>query len=90
MRFSSFGRARSAIALAAPPAYRLVARVHAQSGPRNTATPQKLDEDYTARIKKATPDAAHPRPSWSTTCRRRRPCRRRSSSSATCPASPGN
>src|SRR4051812_16526686 len=28
----------------------------AQSGPRVTATPQKLDEDYTARIKKATPD----------------------------------
>src|SRR3954470_17387850 len=25
-------------------------------GPRMTATPQKLDEDYTARIKKATPD----------------------------------
>jgi hypothetical protein len=31
--------------------------VQAQSGPRTTATPQKLDEDYTARIKKATPDA---------------------------------
>ncbi|HEX9367639.1 MAG TPA: M14 family zinc carboxypeptidase [Vicinamibacterales bacterium] len=31
--------------------------VHAQSGPRTTATPQKLDEDYGARIKKATPDA---------------------------------
>jgi hypothetical protein len=31
--------------------------VRAQSGPRTTATPQKLDEDYTARIKKATPDA---------------------------------
>jgi zinc carboxypeptidase len=31
--------------------------VHAQSGPRTTATPQKLDDDYTARIKKATPDA---------------------------------
>jgi Zinc carboxypeptidase len=30
--------------------------VRAQSGPRTTATPQKLDEDYTARIKKATPD----------------------------------
>src|SRR5262245_32954526 len=29
--------------------------VYAQ-GPRMTATPQKLDEDYTARIKKATPD----------------------------------
>jgi hypothetical protein len=26
-------------------------------GPRTTATPQKLDEEYTARIKKATPDA---------------------------------
>src|SRR6478752_9542198 len=25
-------------------------------GPRVTATPQKIDEDYTARIKKATPD----------------------------------
>ena len=25
-------------------------------GPKITATPQKLDEDYTARIKKATPD----------------------------------
>ena len=25
-------------------------------GPRTTATPQKLDEEYTARIKKATPD----------------------------------
>jgi hypothetical protein len=33
------------------------APVQAQSGPRNTATPQKLDEEYTARIKKATPDA---------------------------------
>ena len=31
--------------------------VQAQSGPRTTATPQKLDEEYTARIKKATPDA---------------------------------
>jgi Zinc carboxypeptidase len=30
--------------------------VRAQSGPRTTATPQKLDEDYTARIKKATSD----------------------------------
>jgi zinc carboxypeptidase len=30
--------------------------VRAQSGPRATATPQKLDEDYTARIKKATSD----------------------------------
>src|SRR5215813_5979740 len=30
--------------------------IHAQSGPRVTATSQKLDEDYTARIKKATPD----------------------------------
>ena len=29
--------------------------VYAQ-GPRTTATPQKLDDDYTARIKKATPD----------------------------------
>jgi len=32
----------------APPAY--------AQGPRNTATPQKLDQDYGARIKKATPD----------------------------------
>src|SRR4029077_13622403 len=30
--------------------------LYAQSGPRTTATPQKLDDDYTARIKKATPD----------------------------------
>ena len=33
----------------------VAAPVSAQ-GPRTTATPQKLDEDYTARIKKATPD----------------------------------
>jgi hypothetical protein len=31
--------------------------VFAQAGPRATATTQKLDEEYTARIKKATPDA---------------------------------
>jgi len=36
---------------------RLADRVYAQAGPRTTATPQKLDEEYTARIKKATPDA---------------------------------
>src|SRR5215211_2340201 len=30
--------------------------IYAQ-GPRTTATPQKIDEDYTSRIKKATPDA---------------------------------
>ncbi len=56
----------------APPAY--------AQGPRNTATPQKLDQDYGARIKKATPD-----PRILTECRRR--CRRRSSSSDTCRAS---
>jgi hypothetical protein len=33
----------------------ITAPAHAQ-GPRVTATPQKIDEDYTARIKKATPD----------------------------------
>jgi hypothetical protein len=32
-----------------------LAPVHAQ-GPRTTATPQKIDEEYTARIRKATPD----------------------------------
>jgi Zinc carboxypeptidase len=37
-----------AFAAVAAPAY--------AQGPRVTATPQKLDEDYTARIKKATPD----------------------------------
>lgn len=31
--------------------------VHTQGRPRTTATPQKVDEEYTARIKKATPDA---------------------------------
>ena len=31
--------------------------VFAQAGPRTTTAPQKLDEEYTARIKKATPDA---------------------------------
>lgn len=52
MRTLGFGRA-SALALL------LAAGVptsgYAQ-GPRTTATPQKLDEEYTARIKKATPD----------------------------------
>ncbi len=33
----------------------IAAPAYAQ-GPRVTATPQKIDEDYTARIKKATPD----------------------------------
>src|SRR5688572_13365230 len=32
-----------------------LAPVHAQ-GPRTTATPQKIDEEYTTRIRKATPD----------------------------------
>src|SRR6185503_12958816 len=36
--------------------FRPAGEVHAQAGPRTTATPQKLDEEYTARIKKATPD----------------------------------
>jgi Zinc carboxypeptidase len=53
MRFKGFARGAIvalAIAGAAP------VPLHAQSGPRVTATPQKLDDDYTARIKKATPD----------------------------------
>ena len=33
----------------------LAAPAYAQ-GPRTTATPQKIDEEYTSRIKKATPD----------------------------------
>src|SRR5512146_1367350 len=33
-----------------------IAAPAAAQGPRVTATPQKIDEDYTARIKKATPD----------------------------------
>src|SRR5262249_15006252 len=41
------------LALLALPAYH---PLYPQSGPRTTATPQKLDEDYTSRIKKATPD----------------------------------
>jgi hypothetical protein len=53
-------RARRAViilALVALAVYRLSGHLHAQAGPRTSATPQKLDEDYTARIKKATPDA---------------------------------
>ena len=46
MKFKGFACALL-VALAVP--------VYAQ-GPRMTATPQKLDEEYTARIKKATPD----------------------------------
>ena len=50
-------RARVAAALAAAAICGYsVAPVAAQSGPRVTSTPQKLDDDYTARIKKATPD----------------------------------
>ena len=37
-----------AVVALAPPAY--------AQGPRTTATPQKIDEEYTSRIKKATPD----------------------------------
>jgi len=37
-------------------AFAVVAAPASAQGPRTTATPQKLDEDYTARIKKATPD----------------------------------
>jgi hypothetical protein len=53
-------RAREAamtLALVALFGYGFPSHIHAQAGPRTTATPQKLDEDYTARIKKATPDA---------------------------------
>ena len=46
-----------AVAVAIVAAAGVQVPVRAQSGPRNTATPQKLDEDYTARIKKATSDA---------------------------------
>ena len=49
-------RAALVLAVLALMVYRLAGHVHAQAGPRITATPQKLDEDYTARIKKATPD----------------------------------
>src|SRR5258708_39954482 len=53
-------RARHAVAVAALLAlggYRIsTTHVYAQAGPRASATPQKLDEDYTARIRKATPD----------------------------------
>ena len=52
MRTMRFGRA-SALALLL--AAGVSASAYAQ-GPRTTATPQKLDEEYTARIKKATPD----------------------------------
>ena len=50
-------RAAIVLAVLALFVYRLAGHVHAQAGPRTTATPQKLDDDYTARIKKATPDA---------------------------------
>jgi zinc carboxypeptidase len=53
MRMKAFA-ARAVIAIAVTAG--VYVPVHAQSGPRTTATPQKLDEDYTARIKKATPD----------------------------------
>ena len=52
MRIMGFGRA-SALALVL--AAGVPASGYAQ-GPRTTATSQKLDEEYTARIKKATPD----------------------------------
>src|SRR3954462_6503821 len=54
MRFNGFPRG---VVLALVFAGAAHVSLHAQSGPRVTATPQKLDEDYTARIKKATPDA---------------------------------
>ena len=44
-----------AMAIAAGAAAAVSTRALAQSGPRATS-PQKLDDDYTARIKKATPD----------------------------------
>jgi hypothetical protein len=50
-----FGRASAIRALALLLAAGVPASAYAQ-GPRTTATPQKLDEEYTARIKKATPD----------------------------------
>jgi len=50
-------RAAIVLAVVAILVDRFAGHVHAQAGPRTTATPQKLDEDYTARIKKATPDA---------------------------------
>jgi hypothetical protein len=50
-----FGRASATSALALLLAAGVPASAYAQ-GPRTTATPQKLDEEYTARIKKATPD----------------------------------
>ena len=49
-------RAAVILAVLALVAYRFATHLHAQAGPRTTATPQKLDEDYGARIKKATPD----------------------------------
>src|SRR5215217_288768 len=59
MNLSSFTpRARQAAVAAAVVllgASQGAGELHAQ-GPRTTATPQKLDEEYTARIKKATPD----------------------------------
>ena len=48
-----------AVAILVLGGYRIASHIplFAQAGPRTTATPQKLDEEYTARIKKATPDA---------------------------------
>lgn len=54
MRFRAFV-CGAALAVAATVGVPVPAQ--AQAGPRTTATPQKLDEEYTARIKKATPDA---------------------------------
>ena len=48
MTFKGFAGGVLLAAIACAPAY--------AQGPRVTATPQKIDEDYTARIKKATPD----------------------------------
>ena len=62
MKLSYFRpRAAEALAIAglvALGSYRISTHtpVYAQAGPRTTATPQKLDEEYTARIKKATSD----------------------------------
>ena len=50
-------RAACGVAVAAAAVAGASTAVRAQSGPRITATPQKLDEEYTSRIKKATPDA---------------------------------
>jgi hypothetical protein len=49
-------RIACAVALTASLTAGISSHPSAQSGPRATAASQKLDEDYTARIKKATPD----------------------------------